>query len=82
VHSCQIPGKNLEIHLELKNGCINSCQFDGDFFQSGETTKIEKHLLNTRYTFQDVLAVIKRLGVKGNIQLHAETEIARCIMGI
>lgn len=54
-----INNKTIDIHLEVKKGCIVSCEISGDYFSAESIARMNIDLVGKRHFFKDIHRVLK-----------------------
>lgn len=75
----KFPVGSIDVYLDTDNGLIQEITIFGDFLALRPVTDITSQLINCPYTFDAVLAVLKRFPLSEYFGNISEEEIAACI---
>ena len=73
-------GGRVSFKLEVKNGTIEDCQIEGDFFGSGDIESVEKSLIGCKYKKEDLKKVLDSLDVESYFYKITGDELLECLI--
>ena len=76
----RFKGGRVSFKLEVKNGIIEDCQIEGDFFGSGDIEDVEKSLIGCKYRKEDLKQVLDSLNVKSYFYKITADDLLECLI--
>lgn len=68
-------GGHVEVHLDVKNGCIQNIKISGDFFNTKDIEELENLLIGTPHEYQHIRKELEKIDLNNYIQNTSNEEI-------
>lgn len=76
----RFDGGRVDFKLNIKKGIIKDCTIEGDFFLSGDISKVEKAFINCKYAKDDISKILDTLNIDKCFYKITKDNLLQCII--
>ncbi len=76
----RFDGGRVDFKLDIKKGVIKGCTIEGDFFLSGDISKVENAFIDCKYVREDICKLLDSLDIDKFFYKITKDDLLECII--